>query len=579
MNCQECGRPLSEGSKFCKACGAPVGATAPGRQGAPVPNECPFCKAALKPNARFCATCGNSLTAGMPPPRKAPPLCPSCGTPVKPGKRFCGTCGATIVPASPDSSAQRAPLTSDSGPIQDQQVTQPPDVGAPPEQRRSAARLAAPPATTETSATTPAQPMTLPRPISPPPPGMKGSPEKEPQGPPTRVRQPEPVSPEPRPVRPAVPSCAAAAPDQARKTGVTPENVPPKGGTARSRRLIILLASAGGVLVIGIATVALLFLFGVLSPYSGRPAAPLTPLPGGSSPVQGNPPGQASSRPGAENPGVQGGSPTEQSQPSPTPPTAPPNIPATEPSVGSAQAQAGFQPSVTFQPSASSPEPSAVKVPVRPKAPPRPKFVDVTELDAKPTPQTAPQLKYTEQAVDAQVKGTVVLEVSIDETGRVTDCTLVQGPTPDYGMDQVCLDAAKSLVYSIPVQRGLPAKTRLLLPMVLDPPAKPKPAPVKDLTSLGVIVEAKANLGRFQLLVDQKVVWESSLLGSLGEAKRATKELQFPAGTHQVELLAWMPNATKPFGTSGTYTGATGEHHVVKYYVTIFGNIKGGMVQ
>jgi TonB family protein len=225
------------------------------------------------------------------------------------------------------------------------------------------------------------------------------------------------------------------------------------------------------------------------------------------------------------------------------------------------------------------PESLQEKAPVRPKAPPKPKFVDVTELDAKPTPQVPPQLTYTQQAIDEQIRGTVVLEVSIDETGHVTDTSVVQGPSPDYGMDQVCLDAAKSMVYSVPTWKGLPAKTRLLLPIVLDPPPKPKPAPAQNMTSLGVIVEAKASLGKFQLLIDQRVVWESALIGPLGETKRATKELRFPAGTHQIEFLAWMPNGTKPFGTSGTYTGETGKHHVVKYYVTIFGNIKGGMVQ
>ena len=675
MNCQECGRPVSEGSKFCKACGAPVRGAVPTGQGTLVANECPFCKAPLKPNARFCAACGGGLAPGITAGGSTTPHCPSCGKPVKSGKRFCGTCGATIVTARSDGSAQGALLSPGRGPSQDPQKAQQLGAGVPSEQPRPEARSAAPPVTDEKGRTAPVQPMTPRMPMSPPLTVIKGSPEQEPQGPPMKSRQPESLSPEPPAVRPTAPSRPSAAQDLLGITQADAASVPPQRGNAPSRRLIMILAAAGGILVIGIATVALLLFFGIFSPHSGHPSPPLSPESGGSSPPQANSPGQASPPPEAPNPADmqkramgeirniatacqsyatdhrqypswgQGQSPQDRwIEVSRLAPALAPayikQLPTTDPwgqpywyavgragrdfavlssgSDGVVQAsrisldvtttqcfesdiiwmddafhQRPDGPQRACSPASEAsrasdfpiaagdifPESLAEKASVRPKAPPRPKFVDVTELDSKPTPQAAPKFTYTDQAIDAQVKGTVVLEVSIDETGRVTDCTMVQGPTPDYGMDQACLDAAKNLVFSVPTRKGMPAKTRVLLPMVLDPPPKPKPAPVQNLTSLGVIIEAKANLGRFQLLVDQKVAWESSLMGSLGETKRQTKELQLPAGPHQVELLAWMPNATKPFGTSGTYSGAAGEHHVVKYYVTIFGNIKGEMVQ
>lgn len=44
--CHECGAPLTEGARFCAACGAAVTVS------------CPSCHAPLLPGIRFCTQCG-----------------------------------------------------------------------------------------------------------------------------------------------------------------------------------------------------------------------------------------------------------------------------------------------------------------------------------------------------------------------------------------------------------------------------------------------------------------------------------------------------------------------------------------
>ena len=62
MNCQNCGAPIPEGTKFCPACGA--------QQTAPQPQEAP-----QEAASSFCASCGNPVPAGA-------TFCAVCGQPV-----------------------------------------------------------------------------------------------------------------------------------------------------------------------------------------------------------------------------------------------------------------------------------------------------------------------------------------------------------------------------------------------------------------------------------------------------------------------------------------------------------------
>jgi uncharacterized membrane protein YvbJ len=49
MECLKCGAKLSDSSKFCTECGAPV------------PLACPSCGRSNPPHAKFCANCGTKL--------------------------------------------------------------------------------------------------------------------------------------------------------------------------------------------------------------------------------------------------------------------------------------------------------------------------------------------------------------------------------------------------------------------------------------------------------------------------------------------------------------------------------------
>jgi len=60
--CPGCGRPIVPGNKFCRSCGAPVGATAPVTPGPPSPAVCTGCGNPIRPGAKFCAKCGKKLT-------------------------------------------------------------------------------------------------------------------------------------------------------------------------------------------------------------------------------------------------------------------------------------------------------------------------------------------------------------------------------------------------------------------------------------------------------------------------------------------------------------------------------------
>jgi TonB family protein len=190
---------------------------------------------------------------------------------------------------------------------------------------------------------------------------------------------------------------------------------------------------------------------------------------------------------------------------------------------------------------------SAAESPVS-RGPKKGDFVAWDKLDEKPKRLSDLSVVYPPEAAQNQVRGTADLEINIDETGRVTSVNIISGPVPDYGLNDACVKAAKAVSYMPAVKASVPVKTRQEYLIALTPPPPPvAPTPVTPVaSSLGVIIEAKANLGRFQLLVDQQVVWDSSLMGQLGEIKRATKEFQVLPGIHKLDFHAWMPNATQP---------------------------------
>jgi membrane protease subunit (stomatin/prohibitin family) len=72
--CPHCHAQAPEGTKFCPACGKPMGAV------------CPKCGNPVNPGAKFCPSCGLGL---------APAKC-RCGADVPAGSKFCPNCGKSV---------------------------------------------------------------------------------------------------------------------------------------------------------------------------------------------------------------------------------------------------------------------------------------------------------------------------------------------------------------------------------------------------------------------------------------------------------------------------------------------------
>lgn len=145
--CAKCGTAAVAGSRFCKGCGAPVGAeqataqaSTPASAPAPSPaseagpaRQCPLCARTYPAGQKFCNADGAALgpaaaVAPVAPPPPAPPppppplpapepdpapepeaeaeapppeplACPACGLSFPPGVRFCDRDGTPLVPA------------------------------------------------------------------------------------------------------------------------------------------------------------------------------------------------------------------------------------------------------------------------------------------------------------------------------------------------------------------------------------------------------------------------------------------------------------------------------------------------
>ena len=199
-------------------------------------------------------------------------------------------------------------------------------------------------------------------------------------------------------------------------------------------------------------------------------------------------------------------------------------------------------------------------------------IVDITALDEKPVQLNQLQLDYTPDAIAQRLSGTVVLDLLIDPTGHVSKVTFVQGPNPDYGMDTICEGSAMALRFTPPTLHGNPVSTRLLLPVVLNPPPPPKTKP--KTAGIGVVLQAKTDVERFEVQVDGQAIWDTSLIRTGGGVDKTSKELRVPVGNHQLVFLAWTKGASEPTKAEWSYTYSAGEHHVFLAYVNFFGNLK-----
>ncbi|MGC8724221.1 MAG: hypothetical protein ACP5VF_10185 [Acidobacteriota bacterium] len=210
-------------------------------------------------------------------------------------------------------------------------------------------------------------------------------------------------------------------------------------------------------------------------------------------------------------------------------------------------------------------------------ASPTNEIADITALDQKPVQLDQLQFNYTPDAIAQHLTGTIVLDLIIDPTGRVSKVSFVQGPTPDYGMDTICEGSAMALRFSPPMLHGAPVSTRMLLPVVLNPPPPPKTKP--KTAGIGVVLQAKTDVQRFEVQVDGQPIWDTTLIRTGGGVDKTSKELRVPVGNHQLLFLAWTKGASEPTRAEWSYTYSAGEHHVFLAYVNFFGNLKLSSIQ
>jgi len=112
LNCQNCGKELEEGAKFCDSCGTPV----------PAMITCPNCGAQYAEGNAFCMECGTPLAkaqevAEVPAEAEAPAekvyetvFCTNCGSQTSTEFAFCQNCGASIVEDAADAVVPAAPV-------------------------------------------------------------------------------------------------------------------------------------------------------------------------------------------------------------------------------------------------------------------------------------------------------------------------------------------------------------------------------------------------------------------------------------------------------------------------------------
>ena len=95
MICPNCGQEITEGSMFCRNCGARTG-------GNPMGMICAKCGSRSLPGAEFCEECGAKLGSETIPVQS---VCPWCGESLASDAVFCGNCGrptdgAPVTPAA-----------------------------------------------------------------------------------------------------------------------------------------------------------------------------------------------------------------------------------------------------------------------------------------------------------------------------------------------------------------------------------------------------------------------------------------------------------------------------------------------
>jgi len=91
------------------------------------------------------------------------------------------------------------------------------------------------------------------------------------------------------------------------------------------------------------------------------------------------------------------------------------------------------------------------------------------EPPAKPRPISVPQPGYTSDALSAAVEGKVRVQLTVDESGKVIDVTLIQGL--GHGLDEAALQAARSASFEPALRCGKPTRATFGIAMRFKLPA------------------------------------------------------------------------------------------------------------
>ena len=154
----------------------------------------------------------------------------------------------------------------------------------------------------------------------------------------------------------------------------------------------------------------------------------------------------------------------------PKPPSATassaPTGPSAIPTIKEFRGAPAQSPSPVQSPSENLEDPSLASVPVAPVIPaPAPArvaaqrgdLVSINEVDSPPISIDKPAPQYTSLGRTRRQQGTVVMEVLVDETGRVADVRLVRG-IEGSDLNQAAMQAARSWVYRPAEKDGVPVR-------------------------------------------------------------------------------------------------------------------------
>jgi protein TonB len=81
----------------------------------------------------------------------------------------------------------------------------------------------------------------------------------------------------------------------------------------------------------------------------------------------------------------------------------------------------------------------------------------------KPRPRSVPQPAYTTAARAAGIEGKVRVRLTVDETGKVVDVTIIQGL--GYGLDEAALAAASAASFEPATQCGKAVRATFTISM------------------------------------------------------------------------------------------------------------------